>query len=89
MDDYSLLLKLKLIKTLLLILKSWEISLIIFFSNIVPVLANKIPKTHGDILDYRSGNFSKSVGIINTNSDEIIRTVNLLKSNFSKEADDM
>ena len=31
-----------------------------------------------------SGNFSKSVGIIDTNSDEIIRIGNLLKSSFSK-----
>ena len=30
-----------------------------FFSNVGPVLANKIPKTHGDISDYMSGNFSK------------------------------
>ena len=29
------------------------------------------------------------MGIINTNSDEIIRTVNLLKYSFSKEADDI
>ena len=36
-----------------------------------------------------SGNFSKSMGIIDTNSDEIIRTANLLKSSFSKGADDI
>ena len=29
------------------------------------------------------------MGIIDTNSDEIIRNVNLLKSSFSKEADDI
>ena len=52
-------------------------------------LANKISKTHCDISDYMSGNFSKSMGIIDTNSDEIIRTVNLLKSSFSKGADDI
>ena len=28
-----------------------------FFSNVSPVLANKIPKIHGDISDYMSGNF--------------------------------
>ena len=60
-----------------------------FFSNVGPVLANKIPKTHGDISDYMSGNFSKSMVIIDTNSDEIFRTVNLLKSSFSKGADDI
>ena len=60
-----------------------------FFTNVGPVLANKIPKTHGDISDYMSGNFSKSMVIIDTNSDEIIRTVNLLKSSFSKGADDI
>ena len=38
------LLKLKLIITLLLIVISWKINLIIFFSIVVPVLANKIPK---------------------------------------------
>ena len=32
-----------------------------FFSNVGPVIANKIPKTHGDILDYMRGNFSKSM----------------------------
>ena len=53
-----------------------------FLSNVVPVLANKIPKTHGDISDYMSGNISKSMGIIDTISDEIIRTVNLLKSSL-------
>ena len=36
-----------------------------------------------------NGNFSKSMGITDTNSDEIIRTVNFLKSNFSKAADDI
>ena len=41
------------------------------------------------ITHYMSGNFSKSMGIIDTNSDEIIRTVNLLKSSFSKGADDI
>ena len=54
-----------------------------FFPNVGPVPANKIPKTHGDISDYMSSNFSQSMGIIDTNSDEIIRTVNL-KSSFSK-----
>ena len=39
------LLKLKLIITLLLIVISWQINLIHFFSNVGPVLANKIPKT--------------------------------------------
>ena len=77
------LLKLKLIITLLPIVISWEINLI-FFSNVGPVLANKIPKTNGDISDYMSGNFSKSMRIIDTISDEIISTVNLLKSSFSK-----
>ena len=60
-----------------------------FFSIVGPVRANKIPKTNGDISYYMSGNFSKSIGIIDTNSDEIIRTVNLLKSSFSKGADDI
>ena len=60
-----------------------------FFWNVGPILANKIPKTHGDISDYMSGIFSKSMGIIDTNSDEIIRTVNLLKPSFSKGADDI
>ena len=60
-----------------------------FFSNVDPVLANKIPKTHGDISDYMSGNFLNNMIIIGTNSDEIIRTVNLLKSSFSKWADDI
>ena len=60
-----------------------------FFSNVGPVLANKIPKTPGDISDYMSGNFSKSMDIIDSSSDEIIRTVNLLKSSFSKGADDI
>ena len=36
-----------------------------------------------------SRNFSKSMGIIDINSDEIIRTVNLLKSSFSKGVDDI
>ena len=53
-------------------------------SNVDPFLANKVPKTHGDISDYISGNFSKSMGIIDTNSDEIIRTVKHFKSSFSK-----
>ena len=83
------LLKLKLIITLLLIVISWQINLFIFFSNVGPVLANKIPKKHGDISDYMSGNFSKSMGIIDTNSDEIIRNVKLLKFSFSKGADDI
>ena len=48
----------------------------------------KFKKT-GYSSDYMSGNFSKSMGIIDTNSDEIIRTVNLLKSSFSKGADDI
>ena len=60
-----------------------------FFSNVGTVLANKIPKTHGDISDYMSDNFSKSMGIIDINSDEIITTVDLLKSSFSKGADDI
>ena len=60
-----------------------------FFSNVGPILANNIIKIHGDISDYMSGNFSKSMGIIYTNSDEIIRTVNILKSSFSKVADDI
>ena len=51
-------------------------------------LANKIPKTHGDISDYMSGNFSKSMDIIDTDSDKIMWTVNLLSS-FSKGADDI
>ena len=38
---------------------------------------------------WASGNFSKSKGIIENNSDEIIRTVNLLKFSFSKGADDI
>ena len=54
-----------------------------FFSNVGPFLANKIPKTHGDVSDYMSGNFSKNMSIIDTNSDEIIRTINLLKFSFS------
>ena len=58
-----------------------------FFSNVGPVVANKIPKTHGDISDYMRGNFSTSMGTIDTISDEIIRTVNLFKSSFSKGAD--
>ena len=55
------------------------------------------------ILDYMSGNYSKSMGIIDTsmgiidtsmgiidtNSDEITGIVNLLKSSFSKEADEL
>ena len=60
-----------------------------FFLNIRPVLANKIKKIRGDISDYMSGNFTKSMGIIDTNSNEIIRTDNLLKSSFSKGADDI
>ena len=60
-----------------------------FFSKVGPVLANKIPKTHGDISDYMSSNFSKSMGIIDTNADEIIMTVNLLKFSFSKGVDDI
>ena len=60
-----------------------------FFSNVGLVLANKIPKTHGDISGCMSGSFSKSIGINDTISDEIIRTVNLLKSSFSKGADDI
>ena len=59
------------------------------FSNVGPVIANKIPKTHGDISDCMSDNFSKSMGIIDTIFDEIIRTVNLLKSSFSKGVDDI
>ena len=46
-------------------------------------------KTYGDILDYKSANFSKSMAIIDTNSGEIIRTVNLLNYSFSKGADDI
>ena len=46
-------------------------------------------KTPGDILDYMRSNFSKRMGIIDTNSDEIIRTLNLLKSSFNKGADDI
>ena len=60
-----------------------------FFSNVGPVLENKIPKTHGDISNHMSGNFLKSMGIIDIISDEIIRTVNLLKSSLSKGADDI
>ena len=82
------LLKLKLIITLLLIVISWQINLILF-PQCFPVLADKIPKTHGDISDYMSANFSKSMGIIDTNSDEIIKMVNLPKSSFSKGADDI
>ena len=48
----------------------------------------KFQKTHGDISDYMSGNFSKSMSIIYTNSDEIIRTINI-KSSFSKGTDDI
>ena len=81
------LLKLKLIITLLLIVISCQINLIICFSNVGPVLVNKIPKTHDDISEYMSGNFSKSMGIIDINYDEIVRTVNLLKCGFSKGAD--
>ena len=36
-----------------------------------------------------SGNFSKGMGVIATNSVEIITTVNLLKSSFSTGADDI
>ena len=36
-----------------------------------------------------SGNSFKSMGIIDINSDEILRTVNLLKSSFSKWADNI
>ena len=60
-----------------------------FFSNVGPVRANKIPKTHGDISDYMSDNFSKSMGVIDINSDEIIRTINRLKSSFNKGVDDI
>ena len=81
------LLKLKLIITLLLIVISWQINLIIFFSNVCPVLANKIPKTHDDISEYMSGDFSKSMDIIDINSDEIVRTVNLLKCGCRKGTD--
>ena len=47
-----------------------------FFSKVGPVLTNNIPKTNGDILDYMSGNSLKSMSIIDTNCDEIIRIVN-------------
>ena len=53
-----------------------------FFSNVGPI---PISKTHGDILDYMSGNSLKIMGITDTNGDEIIGIVNLLKSSFSKE----
>ena len=36
-----------------------------------------------------SGNSLKGMGIIDTNSDEIIRIINLLKYSFSKGADDI
>ena len=47
-----------------------------FSSDVGPVLANTIPKTHGDISDYVCDNSSKSMNIIDIISDEIIRTVN-------------
>ena len=60
-----------------------------FVSNVGQSWQIKFIKTPGDISDYMSGNFSKSMGIIDTNSDEIIRTVNLLKSSVSKGVDDI
>ena len=59
-----------------------------FLSNVGPFVANKIPK-HCDILDYMSGNLSESVGVTDTNSDEIISTFNLWKSDYSIGADDI
>ena len=60
-----------------------------FFSNVDPVLANTIRRKRGDISNYMSGNFSTSTGIIDTNYNVIIWTVNLLKSTFSKGSDDI
>lgn len=60
-----------------------------FFSNIGPALATKIPHADGDVSDFLRGNFPNSMGIINTDHNEIINIAKLLKSSSSKGADDI
>jgi hypothetical protein len=58
-----------------------------FFANIGPSLAQKIPTVNGDISDYLTGDFQKSIFISGTDPSEIINIVKALKSSSSKGSD--
>jgi len=58
-----------------------------YFTNVGPLLANKIPVVSGDPLKFIPGDFSKSMALYETDPSEIIHIAQQLKTSTSKGHD--